>query len=100
MKVAKKQGLTFTAKPNKFPQHGFHWFELGKENGDLTWLKQEWGQKDEQILFFVIVKWLFVSSLGLRKLKIPRRILFRQLWAKNLGKNMQVKKKLKPRVKH
>ena len=56
-----------------------------QKNGDLTWFNQGRGQKHQQILS--------VPSLGLKKPKITRRKIFRQLFAKNMGNLAQVKKK-------
>ena len=40
------------------------------ENGDLTWFKQEWGPKYQEMLCFAIAKWLFV--LPILRLKTPK----------------------------
>ena len=46
-----------------------------------------------------LVKWSFVPSLGVKRRKILRKRLSRQSCAKNIGKVLEVKIKLKPPVR-
>ena len=62
------------------------------ENGELTWFKQQRGPIHQQILSFVIVKWLVVPSLGLEKPKISWKFFFRQSFAKNIDKLLKLRK--------
>ena len=63
------------------------------ENDNLTWFKQKEWSICQQILYFVIVKWSFVSSLWVENPTFFKIKLCKQSCANDLGKIGQVKKK-------